>query len=417
MVGQRIRYYRKVKGLTQEELAQGICSVSYLSKIEKGDAKSSDEVINLLCDRLGISPNEANNDEILEMLDEWNMMMVNKRFDEAGEFQKTVQEKMQGVSDPNILLRYELFNCRCIMVCYDNFDEAFLLLQKINGLIPKDNLFDLQFYYNQFLGMCFSTKYQPQNALKHYKLAEEYHQKSNLRDIEAAVIYFQLAITYNELSKVSIVNFYAYKAITIFDKEYNYSRSADCQIILAIANRRVRNYEQAIYHLDQALKYAKTFKDDNTEGIIYHNLGNIAATKNEHSKAIKYLLKSVELRQHQSPDNVMNTLWLLSKEYFYINNLEESIKWIEKGIQHVENSINPSFFHHFSILNYQIHDNKSGLEEFLRKEAIPFFENQDQFEHISTYSELLADLYFDQSLYKKASLYYRLANNARKNIF
>ncbi|MFC7372787.1 helix-turn-helix domain-containing protein [Fictibacillus iocasae] len=417
MVGQRIRYYRKVKGLTQEELAQGICSVSYLSKIEKGDAKSSDEVINLLCDRLGISPNETNNDEILEMLDEWNMMMVNKRFDEAGEFQKTVQEKMQGVSDPNILLRYELFKCRCIFVTSDDFDDGYHILENIKNHILQSDNNELLFYYNQFMGMYFSFKYKLQSALKHFKMAEEFHMKADLKEIEAAIVYFQLAITYNQLSRVSAVNFYAYKAITIFDKEYNYNRSADCQIILAIANRRVRNFDQAIYHLDQALKYAKTFKDDNTEGIIYHNLGYIAATKKEHTKAIKFLLKGIELKQHQLLDNVMNTLLLLSKEYFYTNNYDEAKKWINKALSHVEKANDPSFFYHFNIINYQVHNQTTELEDFLRREAIPFFESQDSFEYLANYSEFLADLYFDQSLYKKASQYYRLSNNARKNIF
>jgi transcriptional regulator with XRE-family HTH domain len=147
MVGQRIRYYRKTKGLTQEELAQGICSVSYLSKIEKGDAKSSEEVINLLCDRLGISSGEVDSNEILEMLNEWNMTMVNRRFDEAERLYIQVTEKVKMIHDPQILLRHELFLARYHLT-KQPADAVLALgyLKKVDKLVEQLSS-ELKFYY------------------------------------------------------------------------------------------------------------------------------------------------------------------------------------------------------------------------------------------------------------------------------
>ncbi len=44
--------------MTQEELSEGIVSLSYLSKIENQKTNASPEILQLLCDRLGIEISE-----------------------------------------------------------------------------------------------------------------------------------------------------------------------------------------------------------------------------------------------------------------------------------------------------------------------------------------------------------------------
>ncbi|WP_226535515.1 helix-turn-helix domain-containing protein [Fictibacillus halophilus] len=55
-LNEQIRYYRNSLNLSQTALASGICSVSYLSKIENGLTKPSDEIYSLLFYRLGLDP-------------------------------------------------------------------------------------------------------------------------------------------------------------------------------------------------------------------------------------------------------------------------------------------------------------------------------------------------------------------------
>lgn len=60
IAGLLIKENREKLGLKQEYLCNGICSISYLSKIEKGNIIASDEIIEMLFNRLGI---DFNNDE------------------------------------------------------------------------------------------------------------------------------------------------------------------------------------------------------------------------------------------------------------------------------------------------------------------------------------------------------------------
>ncbi|WHY72596.1 helix-turn-helix domain-containing protein [Fictibacillus enclensis] len=419
MVGQRIRYYRKTKGLTQEELAQGICSVSYLSKIEKGDAKSSEEVINLLCEKLGISSEEVDSNEILEMLNEWNMMMVNRQFDEAERLYNQVNEKVKIIHDPQILLRYELFLTRYHLTKQPSDVEfALRYLKKIDKLVEQLSS-ELKFYYLLCQGLYF-------NIIGNYKTASHYFHKAenlnkidtNIQEIEIAVLYYFLALNYSYLMRISTVNAYAYKALTIFDKEYNFSRSADCQILIGISFRRANNYVEAEFHLNQALKYSIPFNDHFASGVIYHNLGYVASCSKKHLKAIDFFKKSLQHKVKAAPERRASTSFLLAQEYLSLNNKKEAKNWINKGFEEIDREKDEELYFHLKITSYKLEGlNTPGFEAFMSKEAIPFFEKKNIWEYVSSYSELLADWYFEQSQYKKASQYYRIANNSRKNIY
>lgn len=62
MIGQRIKEIRHNNNLTQEELAQGIISRTYLSLIEKGNVQPSTNVLIKLSDRLNCSVDDFLND-------------------------------------------------------------------------------------------------------------------------------------------------------------------------------------------------------------------------------------------------------------------------------------------------------------------------------------------------------------------
>ena len=54
MIGYLLKSRRLAKGMDQQTLCRGVCSVSYLSKIENGRADAGEDVLRLLFGRLGI---------------------------------------------------------------------------------------------------------------------------------------------------------------------------------------------------------------------------------------------------------------------------------------------------------------------------------------------------------------------------
>jgi tetratricopeptide (TPR) repeat protein len=355
--------------------------------------------------------------KVLEMLNEWNMMMIDRRFKEAEENYPLILEKMKGISDPNLRLRAELFTARYFMVLEPPLlEEAKVKLDSIEELFEQLSN-DLKFYFYMFMGMHFNYYKKYNEALDNlHKAEKQFNQTSNIQDSEAAINYYLLALTYSFLMRVTSVTTYTFKAINIFDKDYNYSRSADCQVLLGISYRRAQHYDLAEMHLKHALKYSTMFKDDSLSGIIYHNLGFIASCEKNHLKAIDRYEKSLEFKHSQSPQNIANTIYLLASEHYELGNYDMVSTLIKEGLELVNDEQEPFF--NLMILRHKLKgiDSDEYLQ-YLRKTAIPFFKQKGIWEYVSINSEILADIFFNQGHYKKASEYYRVANNARKKIF
>ncbi|MCD7822757.1 MAG: helix-turn-helix domain-containing protein [Oscillospiraceae bacterium] len=65
-IGSLIKTCREDKNITQEELCNGICTASTLSRIESGKFNSNTSILARLLERLGLSADylrEANNDK------------------------------------------------------------------------------------------------------------------------------------------------------------------------------------------------------------------------------------------------------------------------------------------------------------------------------------------------------------------
>lgn len=404
--------------MTLEQLSEGICSVSYLSKIEHGD-KSSEDTIKRLCERLGISYEDVDNqeelDEINELLDEWYKAIRDQNINIVKDIENNITIRLKKIEDPHPLLKYDLYKVRLLLL-ERNFDGAYSLLEEVEKF--KDIFTtELQYFFFHFKSIyVYYNNEDYEKTLSYLKKAEEIlENKLNLSEQESAELYYQLSLNYIYSYKIGKSINYAYRALNIFEKNYNLKRISDCQTLLGICYRRIHNYQQTEYHYRQALKFAELYDDDERRGIIHHNIGFVYSCQGKSKEAIDHLGKSLKYRINIDPKSRCYTLYLLAKEFLNIKETNKAQKIIYEGLSLAKkHNIKDSYFE-FKILDVQI-NNKDCYESLLRKEAIPFFKKNNKWEHVSEFAEELANYYYDKGQYKSASQYYRLANNARKEI-
>lgn len=72
-----IRRERLNRNWSQEGLCKGICTVSYLSKIEQGKAEPSEEILRLLMERMGLSWSQASPENAAEIRNAYEMLLSN----------------------------------------------------------------------------------------------------------------------------------------------------------------------------------------------------------------------------------------------------------------------------------------------------------------------------------------------------
>lgn len=410
MLGERIRYYRKRKNLTLQELAKGICSVSYLSKFENGGT-ASDEIVKLLCERLGIPFETDNAEEIKEaeeLLDHWYGEIKKKNIDKAKEIYEEIQEKMQNIQVPEVLIRYDLFKARYLF-SLEKIEEAKELLDKTKEL--EDFLSaELKYYYNLFTGVYYFYRRNTDKGLPFLKKAEAITHEIRLKDSALAEFYYEFGLIYTDKYLTSLSTNYVQKALSIFDQEYNLPRSADCQILLGINNRRMQNYEQAEYHYENAWKLMSSIHDPKTEMVLYHNLGYVYACQGKSEEAIKLYKKSLKI-----DDQNIRSLFLIADEYGKLKNIDVANEWIQKGLELSKQLQDEAYLYHFQILSHKLNEDfTEQYENLLRYRAIPYFRKSRQWDHVAEYTKLLGDYYFENQLYKKASIRYRQSFQADK---
>ncbi|MFL8939049.1 helix-turn-helix domain-containing protein [Rossellomorea oryzaecorticis] len=98
-IGKKVRELRKAVGLTQGELAEGICTQALVSRIEKGDIYPSATALYQISVKLGVDVNyffeigtTPRLDYVLEVEKQLKRLRVNFKFDEIRELVK-VEEK------------------------------------------------------------------------------------------------------------------------------------------------------------------------------------------------------------------------------------------------------------------------------------------------------------------------------------
>lgn len=415
LIGQKIFYFRKLKGFTQEQLAQGICSVSHLSKIENSHEYPSADILNQLCNRLEISSIEIDSKEDLlsinQQLDEWYTQLSNRNKEEATLQYSILIKRVQLFQKPDVLLKFKLLTFRYFLLLRD-FAEASKIIKEIQPFIKKLSS-ELKYYYYLFNGIYYSFREEYLEALHSYNEAERIQEELKLQDPE---IFYKLAQVNLNLYRTYYSNKYAEIALEIFDRNCNYVRSIDCQIIMSVNMTRQNNYAQAEKHLLNAQQLSRAFNNSEQLSIIYHNLGYLYFTQGYFQRSIQFFTDSLKYSYDDEHEKNVRTYHCLARSHYILNDYKTANYWIEKG-NAIANHYNlTEFIQHYKALTCQYNSETKQLEKVLKNEVIPYFQKTSKWYHVAEYSEILADEYSKRNKYKYSSHYYSLVNEARKRI-
>ncbi|KAA0550148.1 helix-turn-helix transcriptional regulator [Bacillus sp. BGMRC 2118] len=414
-IGDRIRFYRIQQNKTQEDLANGLISVSYLSKIENNLSLPSLEVVDMLCEKLGIRFIDEEEPNLLEELKDWYKLMVFQEKEEAESRYENLKEKAKRSSDSTSLVYFMLFEYRYQLMKWD-IQEAESLHKKISEI--SDILTDELNYFNyKFIGLYEYLNGRYKNAYDNYKKAESILLRSVFDKWEEADLCYSLGLTSSQLWKVTLCIKYTTQALAIYQAQYNFKRSAECQILLGISYRRSEEFEKAEESYLLADKIANTLKNSRLKGSIHHNLGYLYSMQAKTEQAIKHYEQSYLFNEQEKMSNRLLNIFCIVSEYYKIGNYEQGLKWLDKGQKWIlETNEYTEYYLHFKTYEYLMTGTNEEFEMFLKERVIPFFELRKDSKYVSSYSEELARYYESIHKYKLANNYYKISNETLKKI-
>ncbi|HLQ71316.1 MAG TPA: helix-turn-helix domain-containing protein [Bacillota bacterium] len=418
-IGPYIKLNRIKQEMTQHDLAEGIVSLSYLSKIENGKAEASPNVMSLLCTRLGIELNNEvdNMNAINEKCQAWYELLyeVNDKDEIIRKYKEL--EALLGDAQSDSLIMFEIHKIRYFLIL-GQIDHA---LAQINELENISSTFDSlhQFYWYKFKGNYNTVHGDFSQAMRKYKQAEDKLNQLDLEEGEVADLQYTIAVTHSKLRNTLEAIDYANKALDIFRMKYNFIRCAECHIILGISYRRIRMYDKSIKNHNLAKHLGEL---DNNKQIIQlanHNLGYLHSANGDQEDAIHFY-EEVADDEKIEVSVKLPAISSLIKEYYTIGNMEKASEMIERGLVLLEEHNYDDSYNVFSYIiftyKHALNNDYDKFEKLVIKEFIPYLKKHKDFANLAVYTTMLGNHYESMHRYKDAVSIYKEANKAYKEL-
>ncbi|QED47019.1 helix-turn-helix transcriptional regulator [Cytobacillus dafuensis] len=419
MIGSRIKYYRINANLTQEELCKGVCSPSYLSKVENNNMEPSEDILRLLCERMKISLNTIRNfdeNEIGKKIENWYELLkvntdkeiLNKEYEELNSLFISQKDSYQA-------LKFKIFNIKYFIKTeeFAKIDTLLHALTKYQSTMSSD----LLFFYYYFSGMGYYVQSNfceaEEQLLQSLEKIQSFTKHSDTYDYEISDIFYYLSLCYGKLHQTHRTKEFALKSLRIADKILDHLKQIKLYVILGINEGRTKSYSKAIEYYEKAIKIAKAINHDSYTGIINHNLGYLYSLQDKSLDAIVYYHKSLHYIPEYRVNRLIITYFCLAREYKKIKQHKEMKEVIKKARSIL--SKDEEYKHHFNMLELQINDSIFENRQYI-KEVIDFFTKKNQWIYVMEYAEILAISLESNFQYKEAVKLYKIAHTAQKNL-
>ncbi len=379
MLGPLIKKERIAQNLSQEGLSKGICSVSYLSKIESNQVSSSNEILEMLFDQMGI--HFIHDPLMIQEFQNSYQSYMNTLFYDETEFTQDMEDDLLLFAEmclySNVYLEAEILRAHLM-----GDVEAFKILKGQTLSVEK------HLEYSILYALILDT-------VKDYDELLKTLLPLVALDNTGSVIFF--------LAHAYYINGYYIDSITHAQSAYQqYSDNGNLigmhASVSLVANSysNLNEIESAIKHYEILKRIGKHLNLQNVESETAYNIGSTYLAMNQAEKALHYLL-SIKGKSAQTFD----TLSKLVLTYTDLND-SKNARMIFSKIQQQKNPFNQGVY---EILNLMIHSD----DAYKNPELIPHLKNlltlTDKNYHFGFerfYANILVKTYLKQNKYKQA---------------
>ncbi|MFC4409113.1 helix-turn-helix domain-containing protein [Chungangia koreensis] len=418
-IGHLIRQERIKQNMKQSTLAAGICSASHLSKIENNSAIPSEEIANLLLEKLNVQMSEYSVEEEEQIIDRLETMykdaVLNRDHEQIRDFLlQFAGQKIQFKSMDNFYT-YNLLMCRLFLVLREQDVSPFI---ETLELVASQFNERQKFIFHLNMGIYYYSQFEFQKSIEILERSFELIKMVQIEAWELADFYNFIGTTYMKIDEYFRAIQYISKAMRFFRDNLYLIRAIDCYIILGISFKNTNQLEKAKESYLLGQKLANELGLNSYQSMFHHNLGRLHAMAGNPEKSIEYYHLSLESKYHMKiKEGRIATILALINEYSKLNNSIQVIRWCKKGLNILDkeyddnhSALAESYRYHYLIYG-ALHSNALDKEEIL-KEAIAHFEKIDDYRYIHKYSVLLIDHYAQNEDYKKAMDYFQKAERA-----
>ncbi len=406
-IGEKIAFHRKNKNMTQRELADGICSTAYLSKLENNKIDAQNEILSFLCERLDLDHDQITVDDFTSIMDQLRRVyvLVNKRQTQDAEPKLAAFEDLAHSINPMISTAYFIIRLEFEVAarhCENAAQFKSKLLDRLNYLNEETNV-----WYYKALGYYEYTYGNLERSVDYFYKAQTLIEEAGNSDPQ---IEYLLGLVNTRLMLISKSIYHTERALDIYTRQgYNLQKITECKLLLAINYSKVNYTELAEDHYKNLIQLLKMdYQNPNLLSKVYHNLGYLYLVTEQVGKAEEVFQDALNVSTQ--PDLKVDTYYLLAYIYKKQGKRDQALAFCQKCMEHPD-PFQKEYFYKGYILETSILFPDFECSTFLQKlenEILPYFETQEP-AVARECCALLGEIYSNQGRYKMANQYYRKA--------
>lgn len=401
--GEIIKYYRQKAGITQEELGRGICSVTHVSKIERGQTPYSPEIMSLFSERLHIDiEKEVKRFEGLgNKLQYWHKLIIFRRMKEIEELKKEF-ESIPIIENSQYGAQYQLLKVRYYLLRWD-LDKADKIITKVQREFPDLPPYEKNLF-RHVQGIYYLYIYRAKKS-ECYQQAIQILKEIDRDEYGNLEYYYHLAAAYQWMNSPVLAYSYAEKSLQYFKETDNFLGAimAKSLMLISIGRDMEHDFNEIEEAYQRLIHNCDALNTIDRKIILLNNLGNEYFRRKEFEKAKKTFLASLPLVQKPSGLYLQRFHGYL--ESCFEGQLMRKSEMLKKAREGLRMSIeldNTNFKILFKLLIYRMEGNNEKYYSFIEKEALTYFETGQSELLKNRYGKELYLYYVKKKQYEKA---------------
>ena len=382
-IGSFIKEKRKELKVTQDEISTGICSISYLSKIENNQIIPNDFYVKEIMEKLDV-------DQAIYSRSLKEKVYLEKMISAYFFMEDSIQEKVYNdikEIEHNLVINL----CKLGYTVYYGLNDENQYVMMLEHLVNNMSDYEVKVYLF-FACIYFISNEKYKTALELIVLNEKLSSNNEFLD----GMFFE--ISYHVKQRLLIKNCSTedyYSAMNIYNKYHNVKR------ILFLALNKARNI--SLENPGNALEILKTIK---VKGMSQKIIDLYFLTKAEVLYNLERYTESTLALKKMSDlsDYYLRKMTLLlrnclvAKDYDMISNIKQLVSKYKPS----KNEMKSKVFYHYLLQN-----NETDRKEYLRDIAIPFSIKIEDYDSLGEYTDNVMKICINNSRYKEATQYYR----------
>ncbi|WP_180230105.1 helix-turn-helix domain-containing protein [Bacillus sp. AFS073361] len=409
-IGKVIYYHRRKQNKTQEQLCQGICSVTHLSKIENNAKDANPKTLQMLCDRLQISLEDESkkSQKLRQKLDLFYETMERHHQEKATIlFNELLQEK-EYIQCTDMIYLYELYKLRYFLLLND-FSTFKKSSAGIHRYVSKFSPFE-EYVWNLLQGIYYGKVEQFPQAFLYLSRVEEQAEQYETKITE--YYYFRAAL-HGHLCHYSLSIHYAYKALRVFQNTNNFLRIVYVKMILAVNFIHIGEFEKGKEILEQILNDTDILPDKETKELSLHNLGFLHYRQGKIEESLDYYFQALHHKEKNSASYYI-TISSLAEALIADGQNEKAMEILKGALESIHDQKSPRYIE-LKILYLEAAGSQKALITYLINQGLSIIENHLSTNRGSKYLQLIASYYEEKQDYASANHYLHIANQHLKN--